>query len=154
MIQPLRVVHRRAFATLALMLPAIMLIGLGARHSQSSPPARTADVPAAAYVVRESSNLWQRHSIHSKFYSRSDGPQDTYLVLQPAQSLNEPDLLLYWNTNPPQGNVLSGEAQLLGAFSTGKVFHLPLDEKRAGYLVLFSPAHQIVFDTAAVEKLP
>jgi hypothetical protein len=154
MIQPLRVVHRRAFVTLTLVLPAIMLIGLGARHSHSGPTARTADVPAAAYVVRESSNLWQRHSIHSKFYSRSDGPQDIYLVLQPAQSLNEPDLLLYWDTNAPQGNVLSGEAQLLGAFSTGKVFRLPLDEKRAGYLVLFSPAHQIVLDTAAVEKLP
>jgi hypothetical protein len=154
MIQPLRVVHRRAFVALTLVLPAILLIGLGARHSHSSPTVRAADVPATAYVVRESSNLWQRHSIHTKFYRRSDGSQDIYLVLQPAQSLNEPDLLLYWDANAPQGNVLSGEAQLLGGFSTGKVFHLPLNEKRAGYLVLFSPAHQTVLDTAAVEKLP
>ena len=154
MIQPLRVFHRRAFVTLTLVLPAILLIGLGARHSRSGPTVRATDVPVGAYIVRESSNLWQTHSIHSKFYSRSDGPQDIYLVLQPAQSLNEPDLLLYWDTNAPQKNVLSGDAQLLGAFSTGKVFRLPWNEKRAGYLVLFSPAHQTVLDTAAVEKLP
>lgn len=154
MIQPLRVVHRRAFVTLTVMLPAILLVGLGARHSRSSPTARAAEVPATAYVVRESSNLWQKHSIHSKFYGTSDGSQDIYLVLQPAESLNEPDLLLYWDTNAPQGNVLSGEAQLLGAFSTGKVFRLPSNERRAGHLVLFSPAHQTVLDTAAMEKLP
>ena len=36
MIQPLRAVHRRAFVTLTLVLPAILLIGLGARHSHSA----------------------------------------------------------------------------------------------------------------------
>ena len=154
MIQPLRTVHRRTFVTLTLVLPAILLIGLGARHSRSGPTARATDVPVGAYVVRESSNLWQKHSIHSKFYSRSDGSQDIYLVLQSAEGLNEPDLLLYWDANAPQRNILSGEAQLLGAFSAGKVFRLPSNEKRAGYLVLFSPAHQTVLDTAAVEKLP
>ena len=98
--------------------------------------------------------MWEKHSIHSKFYSRSDGSQDIYLALQPAESLTEPDLLLYWDSNAPQRNVLSGDAQLLGAFGTGKVFRLPANEKRASYLVLFSPANQRVFDTAAVEKLP
>ena len=154
MIQPLRVIHRRAFVTLALMLPAILLLGLGARRPRLGPIAQATGVPATAYVVRESGKLWQKHSIHSKFYSWPDGSQDIYLVLQPAQSLNEPDLLLYWDTNAPQTNGLSGEAQLLGAFSTGKVFRLPLNEKRAGTLVLFSPANQTVLDTAAVEKLP
>jgi hypothetical protein len=42
----------------------------------------------------------------------------------------------------------------VAAFTTGKSFLLPLEEKRAGHLVLFSPAHQTVFDTARVEKLP
>jgi hypothetical protein len=97
--------------------------------------------------------MWQKHAIHSNFYSRSDRPQDIYLVLQPAQELNEPDLLLYWVTNVPQGNDLPPDAQLVAAFATGKAFLLPLEEKRAGYLVLFSPAHQTVFDIARVEKL-
>ena len=154
MIQPLRVVHRRAFVTLALILPAIMLIGLGARRSRPGPGVHAADLPAAAYVVRESSKLWQKHLIDSRFYSGADGSQDIYLVLQPAEKLNEPDLLLYWDTNAPQADVLSGSAQLLGAFRTDEVFRLPLNEKRAGYLILFSPAYQTVLDTAAVEKLP
>jgi len=98
--------------------------------------------------------LWQKHAIQSKFFSRSDRPQDIYLVLQRAQELNEPDLLLYWVTSAPQGNALPADAQLVAAFTTGKAFLLPLNEKRAGYLVLFSPAHLAVFDTARVETLP
>lgn len=92
--------------------------------------------------------------MHSMFYSSKDGAQGTYLVLQPAQDLNEPDMLLYWDGNLPQKDVLSSDAELLGAFSAGKAFRLPLNEKRAGYLVLFSPARGTVVDTAAVEKLP
>jgi len=105
-------------------------------------------------MVRESGNLWQKHSIQSRFYRKPERPLDTYVVLLPAQDLNEPDLLLYWATNSPQGNVLPGEAQLVGAFTAGKAFLLPLNEKRAGHLVLFSQAHQTVVDSARVEKLP
>ena len=154
MIQPLRTVHRRAFVTLTLALPAILLIGLGARHARPVPSARPTGEPVGTYVVRASSNLWQKHLIQSRFYSRPDRPQDIYLVLQPTQTLNEADLLIYWVTNTPQGNVLPVDSQLVGPFTPGTAFLLPLKEKRAGQLVLFSPAHQIVFDTARVEKLP
>jgi hypothetical protein len=153
MIQPLRVVHRRAFVALSLVLPAILLVGLGARRPHLGPSHAT-DVPDTGNIVRESSTLWQKHSIQSKFYSKSDRPQDIYLVLRPAQQLNEPDLLLYWVTNAPEGDVLPASARFVDAFTTGKAFLLPLDEKRAGHLVLFSLAHQAVFDTAKVETLP
>lgn len=154
MIQPLRVVHRRAFVALALVLPAILLIGLGARRPRLGSSTHATDVSGTSNIVRESSTLWQKHPIQSKFYNKSDRPQDIYLVLQPAQELNEPDLLLYWVTNAPEGNVLPAGAQFVGAFTTGKAFLLPLQEKRAGHLALFSRAHQTVFDTARVEKLP
>ncbi len=154
MIQPLRAVHRRAWVALALVLPAIVLIGLGARRPRLTTRAHAADVPITAYVVRDSSNLWQKHPIQSKFYSTADRPPDIYVVLQPAQELNEPDLLLYWAADAPQGDALPGNAQLVGAFTTGKASLLPLNEKRAGHLVLFSPAHQTVFDSATVETLP
>jgi hypothetical protein len=152
MIQPLRIVHRRAFIALALVLPAILLLGLGARRPRLGPIAQPTS--AAAQVVRESSKLWQKHAIQSKFYRMSDRPQDIYLVLQPAQELNEPDLLLYWATNAPQGDVLPAQVQLMGALRAGKAFPLPLNENRTGTLVLFSLAHQTVFDTAGVERLP
>ena len=154
MIQPLRAVHRRAWVALALMLPAIVLIGLGARRPRLTRSAHAAGVPITAHVVRESSNLWQKHAIQSTFYSTSDRPQDIYVVLQPAEELNEPDLLLYWASDAPQGNVLPGNAQVVGAFTTGKASLLLLNERRAGHLVLFSPAHQTVVDYARVEKLP
>lgn len=154
MIQPLRVVHRRTFIALTLVLPAILLIGLGGRRSGFAAGAHPTGVLGNGNVLRESSNLWQKHAIQSNFYSRSDRPQDIYLVLQPAQELNEPDLLLYWVTKPPQGAVLPADAKFVGAFTAGKSFLLPREDKRAGHLVLFSPAHQSVFDTARVEKLP
>jgi hypothetical protein len=153
MIQPLRVVHRRVFVVLALVLPAILLIGLGARRPLG-PITHATDGPESGSMVRESSPLWQKHSIQSRFYRKPDRPLDTYVVLLPAEELNEPDLLLYWATNAPQGNVLPEDAQLVGAFTTGKAFSLPLNGKSAGHLILFSPAHQSVFDTARVEKLP
>ena len=56
MIQPLRVVHRRAFVALALVLPAILLIGLGARRPRLGPSAHATDVPDTGNMVRESSN--------------------------------------------------------------------------------------------------
>jgi len=152
MIQPLRAVHRRAFLALALVLPAILLVGLGARHPRLGPSVQATDVPDPGNTVRESSTLWQKHSIQSRFYRKPDRPLDTYVVLLPAEELSEPDLLLYWATNAPQENVLPAEARLVGAFTKSKAFLLPV--KGDGNLVLFSPAHQTVVDTARVEKLP
>lgn len=154
MIRPLRAAHRRAFVGLAVVLPAILLIGLGARSSRPEPGADTADLPTATHVVRESSSLWQNHTIQSTFYVGSGRPQEINVVLQSEEDLNAPDLLLYWASNATQGNVLPGDAKLLGDFKTGEAFRIPLNEQRAGYLVLFSSAHQSVFDTARVEKLP
>ena len=152
MIQPLRTVHRRAFVALALVLPAVVLVGLGARRPRPRPTAQVAAVPASAYVVRESGKLWHKHSIRSAFYSDTNNPQDMYVVLQPAQELNEPDLLLYWADTEPERNSLPAQARLLGAFVAGCPF--ALQGEREGLLVLYSLAHQEISDTATVEKLP
>jgi hypothetical protein len=154
MIQPLRAVHRRTFVALALVLPTILLMGLGARRPRLGPGANATDIEGTGNMVSESSNLWQKHSIRSTFYSKPDRPLDRYVELLPAQELNEPDLLLYWARNAPEGKVLPGNAQLVGVFSTGTAFLLPLNEKGDGHLVLFSTAHQTVFDTAVVGRLP
>jgi hypothetical protein len=154
MIQPLRAIHCRAFVALALVLPAILLIGLRARRPSLDASDHASNAPDIGNMVSESGSLWQKNAIQSKFYSEPDRPQDLYVVLQPEQELNEPDLLLYWATDAPQGNVLPADAQLVAAFTAGKVIPLPPHEKRAGHLILFSLAHQVVFDTARVETLP
>ena len=43
MIQPLRAVHRRTFVALALLLPTILLMGLGARRPRLGPGANVTD---------------------------------------------------------------------------------------------------------------
>src|SRR5271165_4576612 len=134
MIQPLRTVHRRAFAALALILPAILLVGIGARHPGTSLTERSPELPATAYLVRESKGLWSQHSIDTKFYGRADSPKDIYVVLRPMQ--------------PPN------ESLLVAPYSADEGFALPLEKERAGNLILFSMAHQTVFDSARVEKLP
>ncbi len=156
MIQPLRAVHRRAFVALALVLPAILLAGLGARRSRPQPQSEGNDpkAPASAQLLKKADTLWQRHTIQTEFYSEASDAQDFYVVLHPAQTLNEPDLLLYWATSEPQGNTLPPEARLLGSLAPGKIFSLHLDGERAGHLVLYSGAHQAVVDIATVEKLP
>jgi len=115
---------------------------------------RGPELPASAYLVRESTGLWKQHSIATKFYGRSDSPRDIYVVLRPTQALNEPDLLLYWSINAPQGNSLPSESLLVAPYTVDETFTLPLDKERAGSLILFSMGHQAVFDSARVEKLP
>src|SRR5271165_3095258 len=154
MIQPLRTVHRRAFFALAVVLPAILLAGIEGRRPGTNQKERSPELPATAYLVRESNGLWSQHSIATKFYGRSDSPKDIYVVLRPTQALNEPDLLLYWATNAPRGNSLPSESLLVAPYTADEAFALPLDKERAGNLVLFSLAHQTVFDSARVEKLP
>jgi hypothetical protein len=154
MIQPLRTVHRRSFIALALVLPAILLIGITARRTQPFPNTRAKGPPVTDSLVRESSGLWRRHTIKSKFYRKSGTPRESYIVLEPKRELNEPDLLLYWSTNSPHGNALPKEARLLGAYAPGRPFVLPFDEAQDGNLILFSMADRAVFDTAFVERLP
>jgi hypothetical protein len=154
MIQPLRTVHRRAFFALAVVLPAILLAGIAGRRPGTSQKERGPELPATAYLVRESNGLWAQHSIATKFYGRSDAAKEIYVVLRPTQALNEPDLLLYWSINTPQGNSLPTESFLVAPYAADEAFALPLEKGRAGNLILFSLGHQAVFDSARVEKLP
>ena len=154
MIQPLRTVHRRVFVTLALVLPVILVAGLGARHRCLRPVAPAKQVADSVHLVRNSTGMWQSHAIQTEFFADSITPDNLYVVLRPAQDPSEPDLLLYWATSQPSGVSLPAEARLLGAFVAGKTFTLPRGAAPGGHLVLYSLAHQSVVDTAAVEKLP
>ncbi len=156
MIQPLRTVHRRAFVVLGFVLPAILLAGLGARRSHQRQGTQVASKPASASLISKSDGLWRKHRIQSEFYRDSAHPQQIYVVLGAAQDLGEPDLLLYWTGDEPQGKSLPAHAHLLGAFAPDHPFalpQLPLSPDN-GYLVLYSLAHQIAVDSAALEKLP
>lgn len=152
MIQPLRTAHRRVFVALALVLPAVLALGLGARRPRGIANA-AARMPISANLVKRSVNLWHKHDIQTEFYCDSDRPQDIYLVLHAGTGVNDPDLLLYWSSSQPDGNTLPTDAQLIGEFANDKAFLLAAGE-RSGRLILFSLAHQSLYDTTAEERLP
>jgi hypothetical protein len=154
MIQPLRTLHWRAFVALGLVLPAILVAGLAFRRPRQQLSVPAAQLPASANLVKKSETLWQKHTIQSQFYRDSNRPGETYIVLYPAQEANEPDLLLYWSTDQPQGDSLPAHPRLLGPFMKAKAFILPANIERTGYLVLFSLPHHTVFDIARIESLP
>jgi len=154
MIQPLRTAHCFAFVALAFVLPVVIVAGLAARRPRLASGLPPAQLPASAQLVRKSGTLWPKHAMRTEFYSDSEGPGEIDVVLIPAEELNEPDLLLYWSMDPPSGDSLPAGARLVGPFITGKLFALPPSLSGSGYLVLFSLAHQTVFETAKVESLP
>lgn len=154
MIQPLRTVHRRAFVTLAFVLPLVVVAGLARRHPRLPSSATAVQLPMSANLVRKSSTLWSKHAIPTQFYSDPSHSGNIDVVVSPTEELNEPDLLLYWSVYPPLGDSLPSSARFVGPFIAAKPFVLPLDVDRSGYLVLFSLPHQTVFDTAKVERLP
>jgi hypothetical protein len=153
MIQPLRAVHRKAFAVLAIALPAMFWVGLRKREvplGQSSP---IVTMPSSMYLLRQSDRLWGKHIIQSKFYGDSANGEDVEILFLPPQEMNDPDLLLYWTGDLRPAAEIS-RWKLLGTFTAGRVFSLPLDAKRGGHLALYSLAHQEFVDSALVEKLP
>lgn len=156
MIQPLRNAHRRTFAALAMVLPAIIWAGLGARHLRQRMVRPTPQLTSSTQLLRKSDSLWQKHAMQSEFYGSSENPDDIFVVLSPItphspQELIEPDLLLYWSADRPQGDSVPPEARVLGGFIEGQAFPLPKGGGRTGYLVLYSLPHHTVFDSANVE---
>lgn len=154
MIQPLRTAHERMFIVLAVVLPAVLWIGLGARPRSLSSNARAPQFPGAAHLVKQLATLWQRHAMQAEFYEDATHRGGISVVFRPAGQLNEPDLLLYWSPEKPVGESLTAGACLLGRFVAGKPLSLPSESDRTGYLVLYSVAHQTVIDAAKVEELP
>lgn len=134
---------------LALLLPTILIVGLGARRANETAflavqPENSAPTKAA---------LWHNRTMRSDYGSDPNAPQNTYVIVSPERELNEPDLLIYWVTGPVKGDSLPRQAKLLGSFAAGKKFALP-PTQNSGSLVLYSLAHQIVLDYATVERVP
>jgi hypothetical protein len=147
MIQPLRTVHRRTFVGLAIVLPVILAVGLGARR-----PIAAGEKTGITFasLPKTSSGLWAKHAIQTQVYVEQSG---FYVVLQPGPDLHEPDLLLYLSASGAQGSDLPADAQLLGPVQAGRPIRMAAGSEARGQLILYSLAHREVVDTAALEKL-
>jgi hypothetical protein len=154
MIQPLRTLHRRTFTTFAVVLPAILIVGLRARHPQTRAGVVPNALSSTSELLSSVGTQWQKHAIGSRFYRDLQHPDMLYVIFDLPPEMNEPDLLLYWSEGLAQGNDLPPQAELLGSLTTQKAFLLPRNLKPPGYLVLYSLAHHHTVDTAALERLP
>jgi hypothetical protein len=153
MIQSLRTVHRRAFVGMAVLLPAVLAVGIGARRPNLRNESLASQLSGSFRLLKSSDAVWRKHAIQTQFYADSTSPSQIYVVLRPAKELNEPDLLLYWTDSTVQGNALPASAELLGVFGTGKALALPQQTGLGNSLVLYSLAHQAVVDSATLEHL-
>jgi hypothetical protein len=151
MIQPLRNAHRQGFSALAVVLPAILVVGLMARHRSESVSADALKSTDAVRAFKVSAG-WQKHSIETYFYLNPVRDGEIAVILTPKPALDEPDLLLYWAGSDGSGTNLS-QARLLGPFVPNKNYSIPAGERR-GELVLYSLAHATVIDRAKIEGLP
>ena len=146
MIQPLRVVHRRAFLVLALALPSLLLVGLVARR-ETLP--NSTGLPTSFRFVKSAEHLGSDQSLPAALYTDAGDPSHIYVFVTQSPK-PEPDLLLYWSNQDVSGGFLPPGSRLLGAVVPGRPF--PLDSNlKSGYLVLYSLAHQRVVD---LEKMP
>lgn len=151
MIQPLRSAHRRTSMALALILPAVLVVGLMARRPLPHPYSKTHNSEARQSIGR-SDHLWSRHRIHSVFLRNASGPATVQVVLEPLDDFSAPDLLVYWSPALPVSDQLATNAVLLGAFENGRPLLLQ-ESNTKGFLILYSLAHHTIVDTSPLERV-
>ena len=149
MIQPLRTAHRRIFMVLAVLLPAIIVLGLSERHVLVK--AKGSSMSPDAMRMSAASAVWEKNTLTTEFSSDPSNRDTVHLFLKPVQELRDPDLLLYW-TAEARAQDLS-RARLLGQLARGSAYLLTREEHR-GYLLLYSLGHDAIVDTAKIERLP
>ena len=152
MIQPLRTAHFRTFIALAVLLPSILVAGLGARRRNKIASVPLPELPSTARPLQRSNTLWKKYVITTEFYADQAKLDEVLVVLKTPQMLNEPDLLLYITGANPQEERLPSDARLLGTFVPGKSYAITKNSPQT--LVLYSLAHRATVDQARIEKLP
>jgi len=148
MIQPLRTAHRRIFIVLAVLLPAIILVGLSDRHAlvRASGPSTS----LRATRLSAASAVWEKNTVTTEFSSDASNRDTVQLFLKPVRQLRDPDLLLYWTAEARAPDL--SHARLLGALVGDRAYSLTRAEHR-GYLILYSLAHNAIVDRAKIERL-
>lgn len=153
MIQPLRIAHGRIFLVLAAMLPTLIAVGLSARRDRIANWKVTIPSPSLAASTNSAAVVWQNDILTTQVYLQSAQANFVTLRLKPSRELSDPDLLLYWAEQDIPKSADLSHARLLGSFAEGKSFSVPRGQQ-AGFLVLYSLAHQVIVDKAKVEGLP
>jgi len=136
---------------LAFVLPTVLLVGLTARRPLQHAGQGMAKL-GSLQPIKQSDHLWAKHAIHSAFFRDTSDLTEVQVVLVPLDDLPAPELLVYWSPELSNSDALPRHARLMGAFGTGKPLQLPAKSDHR-FLILYSLAHQSIFDTAPLESL-
>ena len=134
---------------LAVILPVLFIAGLRARRPIPSVP-RLPDHESGV-DERAGFTLWNEVGLKVRLDSSSAARPKTFLDIIPVREFGEPDLLLYWDDRKPETGKLSENAILLGSLKGAKPRRMVVPQSvpsSAGYVVLFSLAHQRVIATS------
>ncbi|MEW5975988.1 MAG: hypothetical protein AB1898_09315 [Acidobacteriota bacterium] len=126
MIRPLRNIHRRTFSGLAVVLPAILLVGLASRQP------------------------FPEESL--SFLGPEEGGPHLPEALLSGEPLDAPDVLVYWTAGLPSGDHLPAEASLLGPLQ-GIDPLLPAPSAK-GFLLFYSLAHNRIVARTELQPEP
>ena len=137
MTRPLRDLHRRTFAVLALLLPALIAAAILLRDPQTSAP-----VPAPRGELVKSYQL-TRYPVEAQV--RRQGSKR--ILAFPKGEIREPDVLLYI-AGPFQD---LNAARYVGPYRQGESLELPDDAPRPIKLTFYSGARQQVLEEVVME---
>jgi hypothetical protein len=145
MIQPLRIIHRRVFVVFAVVLPAIFIGGLRARHTWPVMAAQPFPIAGVSGSVEAEGN-WRKFHIRLKSFHEGPSESVTRVQLLPQNDLAEPEVLVYWSDAAPNNSSLPDNARLLGKLDPTVSYALPEMAHGGGFLILFSAARNALLD--------
>jgi hypothetical protein len=137
MIEPLRKIHARAFHTLGIVLP-LLVVG-GVRHRQPLPgaPPQRFQFSNLAPLAEQTLQVNGSRAKLGVFESR----EGIAFHISSGNDLHAPDVLVYASAAEPK-EMVRGDAKLLGEFAPDKLYRLSGDEFR--FVFLYSLGHQQV----------
>jgi len=137
MIAPLRKVHARAFQTLGIVLPLLVVSGVASRQRLPEAPAERFQFSNLAPLAEQSLEVNGSRVKIGVFASR----EGIAFHVDSGNALKAPDVLVYASPAEPRARV-SDEASLLGEFQPDRLYRLSGGEFR--FVVLYSLGHQQV----------
>lgn len=149
----LRQRHFYTFIILILILPLLVIAGLAARRLPQPidrfPAALTTETPEPSGTFVDLSCHWTGQSIATRIIKR----ESMMIELNVLQTIQEPDLLLYWNSEPSDDTSLPTQSHLLGSLANTGITRFPISSQIVtnGYLLIYSLGHQEVISSTRYE---
>lgn len=154
MIQPLRAAHRLVFFACLLILPALFLGGLFARHKWPlASPANPVQLQNGEVLLSEKVEKVGNLQFNVRLLGSSGNPGERAVQISSKTPLVAPDVLVYWSEQPVP-SALPAAAQLLGPYRPHARYLLPVDSRETGSIMLYSLGQQKLLGAFSLGKRP